>query len=131
MKVSFLVECISGSSGEGRKCLLSYLQYGFGRVFLSHNLFQAKEAFLRQLRFVLDKRSTFREEKVVFDDFLELGEVPGIPFTHSHGEGVDVLSSLGDSRVDLLDGTIMMHVNNKINPTNSSIVAEDGGVRRA
>ena len=46
---------------------------------------------------------------VVGDDSNELGEVPSVPFSHSHGEGVDVLVELieeGDSLNDHVVGSI-------------------------
>lgn len=54
----------------------------------------------------LDEGGASSEHVVVFDDFFELREVPRVPFTHSHGEGVQVLVHLVQLRNALDDHVI-------------------------
>ena len=46
------------------------------------------------------------EDEVVWDDGLELGEVPAVPLLDAHGEGVDVLVHLIQQR-DRLDDHVV------------------------
>lgn len=101
-----------------------------GAVVVLNKLGELVQAVVRERSLVADEERASSELLVVGDDLDELGEVPRVPFTDSHGESVDGLvqvvqssNGLDDVVVVLLDGEL--HLASAVGVAETKLCAGD------
>jgi hypothetical protein len=105
----FDVEVIDGGDVGTHRGAGSVENVASEDVVVAEEFSERFEDFFRELRFVSEKMNNFGVLVVVRDDPDELGEVPSVPFSDSHGERVDILVHLiekGDSLNNHVVGTV-------------------------